>query len=131
MLKKSEMKEYKSLLLALRSRIRGDVQQLTDEALSRGEGGGDSKSPTHIAELGTAAYEQELSLRVAENDQELLNEIDVALKKIVSGKFGACEGCLEEGKSASKASIPKTRLKALPYARNCVSCEQKREELSL
>ena len=76
-------------------------------------------------------YEQEVSLRVVESDQDILNEIDAALKRIDEGTFGACEGCLEEGKSPSKAPILKTRLRAIPYARNCVACERKREELSL
>ena len=131
MLKKSELKEYKKILLHLRARLRGDVEQLTDEALDRSESGGDSKSPTHIAELGTGNYEQEFSLRVAESDQELLKEIDAALKRIDAGTFGACEKCLEQGKSPTKATILKTRLRAIPYARNCVECERKREELSL
>jgi DnaK suppressor protein len=130
MLKKSELKEYKKVLLGLRARIRGDVEQLTDEALDRSQGGG-TKSPTHIAELGTGNYEQEFSLRVAESDQELLEEIDEALKRIDAGTFGACEGCLEEGKPPSKVMILKTRLKAIPYARNCVECERNREDLSL
>ena len=131
MLKKLELKEYKKKLLGLRARLRGDVEQLTDEALDRSESGGGTKSPTHNAELGTGNYEQEFSLRVAESDQELLKEIDAALKRIDTGTFGACEGCLEEGKSPSKAMILKTRLRAIPYTRNCVECERKREELSL
>ena len=50
MLKKPELTEYKNTLLSLQARLRGDVAQLTDEALDRSEGGGDSKSPTHNAD---------------------------------------------------------------------------------
>ncbi len=131
MLKKAELAEFKQILLSLQARLRGDVQRLTDEALDRNDGGGDSKSPTHIAELGTQTYEQDFSLRVVESDQEVLDEIHAALQRIEDGTYGACERCLEEGKTSSKALIPKTRLKAIPYARNCVACERKREELSL
>ena len=35
---KSEVKEFRELLERLRSRLRGDVQQLTDEALTKGDG---------------------------------------------------------------------------------------------
>ncbi len=49
MLKKTELTEFKSALLLLQARIRGDVQQLTREALDRNDGGGDSKGPTHLA----------------------------------------------------------------------------------
>jgi DnaK suppressor protein len=130
MLKKSELSEFKKALLALQARIRGDVQQLTREALDRNDGGGDSKSPTHIAELGTQTFEQDFSLRVAESDQDVLAEIDAALKRIDAGTFGSCQACLELGKSLAKSVIPKTRLKAIPYARNCVDCERKREKLT-
>lgn len=130
MFKKAELNEFRSALLSLQARIRGDVQQLTREALDRNDGGGDSKSPTHIAELGTQTFEQDFSLRVAENDQDVLAEIEAALKRIDAGTFGACLSCLEEGKTAAKALIPKLRLKAIPYAKNCVECERKRENLS-
>jgi DnaK suppressor protein len=130
MLKKPELMEFKSALLLLQARIRGDVQQLTREALDRNEGGGESKSPTHIAELGTQTFEQDFSLRVAESDQDVLAEIEAALKRIEAGTFGACLACLEEGKTAAKALIPKLRLKAIPYAKNCIECERKRENLT-
>jgi DnaK suppressor protein len=130
MLKKTELTEFRGVLLSLQARIRGDVQQLTREALDRNENGGESKSPTHIAELGTQTFEQDFSLRVAESDQDVLSEIEAALKRIDAGTFGACMSCLEEGKTAAKALIPKARLKAIPYAKNCVECERKRENLT-
>jgi DnaK suppressor protein len=131
MLKKSEIEQYKLLLLSAQSRMRGDVEQLTGEALDRDGGGGDSRSPTHIAELGTMTYEQDFSLRVVESDQEVLDEIIDALNRVDDGTYGQCEMCLKEGKAPSRSGIPKTRLKAIPYTRNCVKCERKREELSL
>jgi DnaK suppressor protein len=131
MLSKTDLAEFKERLLVLQARLRGDVQQLTDEALAGQEGGAESKSPTHIAELGTDAYEQDFSLRFVENEQETLEEIRAALKKIHDGTYGICEMCAEEGKPTSKTAIPKMRLRAIPYVRNCVQCERKREELSL
>lgn len=127
MLKKTELAEYRTLLLGLQARLRGDVQHLADGALHRADGDGDSKSPTHIAELGTDNYEQDFSLRFVENEQEILEEITLALKKIATGTYGLCEKCLEQGKPPAKAVIPKERLRAIPYVRNCVHCaEQQR-----
>lgn len=128
MLTKPEMLHYKELLLALRARLRGDVQQLTHEALSTNHNG-DRKSPTHLAELGTETYEQDFSLRFVENDQEVLSEIVAALERITEGTYGMCERCRDEGRPPSKSTIRKTRLTAIPYARNCIECERKREEL--
>jgi len=128
MLKKTELEEFKRLLLTLRARIRGDVQQLTDEALDRNENGSESKSPTHLAELGTETYEQDFALRRVENEQETLDEIEEALHRIEDESYGICSACKEAGKSVSKSLIPKARLRVIPYARNCVECERKREE---
>jgi DnaK suppressor protein len=128
MLKKTELDEFKQLLLALRARIRGDVQQMQDEALDRPDNAGDSKSPTHLAELGTETYEQDFALRRVENEQEVLEEIDEALQRVDNGSYGLCLACQEQGKPATKSLIPKARLRVIPYAKNCVECERKREE---
>lgn len=128
MFNKKELTQFRDILRVLRARLRGDVEHLTDGALDR-NGSGDIKNPTHIAELGTEAYEQAFSLRVVESDREILEEIGFALKRVEEGTYGACEMCREEGTAPSKSMIPKTRLKAIPYTRNCVACEQKREDL--
>lgn len=127
MLKKAELEEFQRDLKALRARIQGDVEQMTNEALDRNGDGSESKSPTHLAELGTENYEQDFALRRVENEQELLDEVAEALERINRGTYGQCESCVEAGVSASKAMIPKARLKVIPYARNCVECERKRE----
>src|SRR6185295_13019551 len=103
MLKKNELAEFKSLLMILQSRLRGDVQHLADSALNRADGDNGSKSPTHIAELGTDNYEQDFSLRFVENEQETLEEIAAAIKRIDLGTYGLCEKCLEEGKPPAKS----------------------------
>lgn len=122
MLKIKDLEYFKSLLVQLRSRIRGDVSTLTDGALGSEF---DSKSPTHMAELGTETYEQDFSLRMMEGEQEVLDEIRAALKRMDDGTYGICEHCLAEGKSPAKSMIPKMRLKIIPYARHCVSCAEK------
>lgn len=128
---KKDSEKFKELLLVLKTRVRGDVEQLTDEALSGHDGASGQKSPTHLAELGTDAYEQDFALRFVENDQEVLSEIDAALERINEGTYGVCESCQDAGRAPSKSLIRKTRLKAIPYVRNCIECERKREELSI
>lgn len=127
MLKKAELEEFKKLLYALRSRLRGDVEHLTAEALDRNENGSESKSPTHLAELGTETYEQEFALRRVENEQGVLEEIEEAFQRIKDDTFGICAGCQAAGRTPGRSMIPKARLREIPYARNCVECERKRE----
>lgn len=123
-----DIEEFRDLLLTWRARVRGDVEQMTTEALERNGDSSESKSPTHLAELGTETYEQDFALRRVENERELLDEIDAALSRIANGTYGLCMACLEAGVSPAKAQIPKARLRAIPYARNCIECERKREK---
>ena len=126
MLKEDELKQFRQILMAIQARVRGDVRQLEEDAFSGNEG--DHGSSNHLAEMGTDAWETSFSLRMVENDEEFLKEISTALARIDEGTFGLCEMCKEAGLSDSKSKIPKARLKALPYARNCVACERIKEE---
>src|SRR5882757_3739394 len=116
MLKKTELEEFKRLLLVIRARMRGDVKQMTDEALDRNENGSESKSPTHLAELGTETYEQDFALRRVENEQEVLEEIEEAFERLKDETFGVCAGCTASGRAPAKSMIPKSRLREIPYA---------------
>ena len=125
MMSDQDLKRFQQLLIDFGARIRADYQHLTHEAL---DAHADSRSPTHLAELGTDAYEQEFSLRFAESDIHVLEEIDAALSRIKAGTFGLCQSCVASGKAPSKSVIPKTRLREIPYTRNCVACEREREQ---
>jgi len=124
MMKSKDLEQFHDLLVSLQLRLQGDVQTLSTGALGSAS---DSKSPTHMAELGTETYEQDFSLRIMESDQEVLKEIRDALKRIEVGTYGLCEGCVEMGRPPSKCWIPKTRLKHIPQARHCVSCAESLE----
>ena len=122
-MKKAEMKVYREKLLALRARLRGDVNQMADAALnkSRSEANGDlSSMPIHMADIGSDNFEQEFTLSLMESEGGTLEQIESALERIEDGEYGECEEC--------GARIPKTRLNALPYATMCVKCASRLEE---
>jgi len=113
----ADLETYKNRLIALRSRIRGDVSAMTDGALShsRSEAAGDlSAMPLHMADIGSDNFEQEQTLSFIQSDNDTLTLIDEALARIKDGTYGICEDC---GKP-----IPKVRLNVLPYAASCVQC---------
>ena len=120
MLKKSESKEFKHMLLSLRARLRGDVSALADAALrkTRSEASGDlSSMPIHMADMGTDAFEQEFTLSLMEHDGSALEQIEAALVRIEDGHYGVCLEC--------EAKIPKARLQVLPHTPHCVKCADK------
>ena len=128
MMKPEELEEFRKILRLLQARLRGDVEQLEEEALSGGQAGNDQRSSNHMAEMGSDAWDLEFSLQLVESDQGVLEEISHALKKFDNGTYGLCEACIEQGKAEAKARIPKARLQAIPHARNCVECERIKEK---
>lgn len=119
-MKKAEAKDFKSLLLGLRSRLRGDVNALASAALhqTRSEASGDlSSMPIHMADVGTDAFEQEFTLSLMEHDGSALEQIEAALVRIEDGLYGVCVEC--------ESKIPKTRLQVLPQTPHCVKCADK------
>lgn len=128
-MKPEELEEFRKVLKLLRARLRGDVEQLQEEAFSGSEAGNETRSSNHMAEMGSDAWDIDFSLQLVESDQGVLEEIAHALKKFESAPctYGLCEKCLEAGKPESKARIPKARLQAIPHARNCIECERLEE----
>ena len=120
MMKKSETKEFRNMLVSLRARLRGDVTAMADSALrkTRSEASGDlSSMPIHMADVGTDAFEQEFTLSLMEHDGSALEQIEAALERIEDGDYGSCQEC--------GSTIPKTRLNAIPYTPFCVKCAAK------
>jgi RNA polymerase-binding protein DksA len=121
-LKQEEVESFRNVLLGLRSRLRGDLDQMTDEALRRtpAESSGNlSNVPLHMADVGTENYDQEFTLGLIENEQATLEQVQSALNRIDAGTFGRCEEC--------KEPIAKPRLQALPYTKHCIQCARKLE----
>ena len=89
-MKKAESKVYKERLLALRARLRGEVNQLANAALkkNRPEGAGDQSSmPIHMADLGSDNFEQEFTLSLMENEEDTLLAIESALERIEDARM--------------------------------------------
>jgi DnaK suppressor protein len=121
-LRNEDLASYRRVLQSLRSRLKGDLDQMTDEALGRDLGGGSgnlSNSPLHMADLGTDNYDQEFTLGLIENEQGTLEQVNEALDRMERGEFGRCVECEEP--------IAKPRLEAIPYARHCIRCARKLE----
>ncbi len=84
----------------------------------------DSKFPRFDGEFGGAALEigadeveeYDARLPVEYSLETRLRDVNLALRKIKSGKYGKCENC--------KKNINEKRLGAYPAARLCMKCEK-------
>jgi DnaK suppressor protein len=121
-MKREELELFRQTLLNLRARLRGDLDQMTDEALKRNQpdsSGNLSNMPLHMADVGTENYDQEFTLGLIENEQATLEQVNDALARINQGTYGRCEECA--------TPIAKPRLQALPYTRHCIECARELE----
>ena len=122
-LNKKDLTEYKKLITKRKLEILDSIDRISEDTLkkSQKDASGDISGYTfHMADVATDNYDREFSLGLASNDRQMLYELDDALKRIDDGTFGVCEEC--------KSVLTKARLKALPYARLCLNCQQKREK---
>jgi DnaK suppressor protein len=120
---RAELAEYKRLIIKRKNEILAGINHISEDTLkkSQKDAAGDISGYTfHMADVATDNYDREFSLGIASNERQFLYELDDAFKKIEEGTFGICEDC--------KSLITKTRLKAVPYARLCLGCQQKREK---
>ena len=119
---KKELDQYKKRLLKKKEEIAKAMKHIEEDTLSRSQrdAAGDLSGYTlHMADVATDSYDREFSLGLATNAQQILYEIDEAFKRIQEKKFGDCLTC---GKP-----INRRRLRAIPYANMCITCQSKEE----
>ena len=108
---KSTKNLYRTLLLKKRSELLASAKG-TPEALAT-----NVQSPD-VVEFAVRTAEQDVTAVTASLRCQLLREVDRALGRYARGTYGACEGCQEE--------IAPHRLKAVPWARYCLTCQELR-----
>ncbi len=69
--------------------------------------------------LASRTLLEDLTVDSLEREQQLLADIELALDRIEEGDYGVCEGC--------GADISSRRLQALPWARYCIECAERRQ----
>jgi DnaK suppressor protein len=95
---------------ALRRALAGDMSLLRAE---HDESGGDE------IDAAIATEQAELRSQMLNFESRELAQIESALERIRHGRYGRCETCDEP--------IAAMRLKALPYATECISCARREE----
>lgn len=121
-LNSKQLSSFKQLLLNRKELISNNIEEIEKSSLSKSQmesSGNISALPSHIADLGSDSYEQDFNISLVESSKNELEEINEALDRIVAKTYGLCEKCLN--------NIPIERLKAIPYARNCVKCQEEEE----
>lgn len=114
---KRELEKFKTILLTKRAELVGDVATMERGVLSLGDKGGDPA--TDVAEQGSDAYDQSLSIGLAEVDRKLIREIDDAVERIEKKTYGLCE--------MTGKPIAVKRLEELPWTRHSIEAARELE----
>lgn len=121
--KKTDWEDFRKLLHECRKKIVEDLTHLEKDSLnlSQRDASGDlSGYSFHMADMATDNFDREFNIGLASNEQQILNRIDEALRKIDEGRYGVCEVCSKP--------IAQKRLIAVPYARYCIKCQSEEEK---
>ena len=121
-LSKEQKKQFRQLLITEREKLAGEIKAIAQDASkSPREASGDLSVYTmHMADMAADTYERELSMNLVSSEQEILYEIDDALKRLDDGSYGVCQQCNQP--------ITMSRLKAVPYASMCIACQRAKEQ---
>ena len=113
---RSRYAELKDMLEERRRHIQAEVQ-----GRMRGvrADGGKSSDVLDAVESSEADIQEDIEFALIQMKSETLNKIDDALTRLELGVYGNCFECDEE--------ISEKRLRALPFAVRCKSCEEARE----
>jgi DnaK suppressor protein len=111
------LQEQRALLLEERESSERQAESLKAEAeqLAEDMEPGDTQFDEESGEGATLNVERERDLALSAQARAAVDEIDRALAKLDTGRYGICEQCGQP--------IPKARLKAVPYATLCVACK--------
>jgi len=115
MARKDAIIKMRSVLMtrrdALRKALAGDLSMLKE---LREQSVGD------VIDFALDSAQDEINSQLAEVESRELARIENAIRRMEEGNYGQCEGC--------GSKIPLARLRALPYATLCISCQRELEE---
>lgn len=109
------IEEIRLALISKKHTLSRAINSELDEMRDGGEG-------HHLADmddLGGDANDEETSYKILEIESAELDQIDYALGRITAGTYGLCEEC--------EKPIHGDRLRALPFATLCVTCQRSSE----
>ena len=106
----------------LKDKLLQKKQQIL-EAYSKNKAYGmeaDGQGAQDIADKASNSYAKEFLFSLSNSERETLQLVDEALLRIGEKNFGYCASC--EGEMERK------RLEAIPWAKHCLSCQEKQEQ---
>ena len=116
MVEKEAITGIRARLERERASLRKDIESLAAENQAQQD---DYGVGNHVADDATEVFTRERNLALRNNAQDLLAQVNAALRRLDEGRYGICARCGQE--------IAPDRLEALPYAIYCITCQSQIE----
>jgi DnaK suppressor protein len=110
----SRSEQFLSLLIAEKERLEAAVQRSLETLESL------DAERAAVDDQVSLLHEQFVSIRQNNLAHRTLREIEASIARLKRGEYGACQGCDEP--------IAERRLRAIPWTRYCVGCQEERED---
>ena len=112
---KKRLDYYKKKLTTRREELLRNIARTEQEGRQA-----DDDPTVDLADKAANSYTKEFLFGQTNHDRFLLQLIDEALVRIKENSFGLCVNCQEE--------VQQKRLEAVPWARHCITCQEKQEQ---
>ena len=112
---KKRLDYYKKKLVTRREELMKTIARTEEEGRQA-----DDDPTVDLADKAANSYTKEFLFGMTNTDRVILNQIEAALKRINSDDYGVCANCQEE--------LQQKRLEAVPWAKHCISCQEKAEK---
>jgi RNA polymerase-binding transcription factor len=113
------VKDTRSLGELLRERHRMAVEQFEAQLAEAMQLRGSSSEPGDVADLGALVADTEQMEIVTATLRQQVLRLQEAVDRFDAGRYGTCESCGN--------GIPQARLELLPWATQCVPCQERAE----
>lgn len=115
---KKKLDFYKSLLLKEKQEVLKEILE-TDES-AKSLLAEEEHNVNDSVDIANLTIDQNLLKTVNQKNQEKLNAIEAALKRITEKSFGICVSC--------GSKIEDNRLEAVPWATKCITCKNSEQK---
>src|ERR1700726_1952671 len=112
---KKRLDYYRKKLVARREELMKSIARTDEEGRQA-----NWEKAVGLADKAANSYTKEFLFGMTNTDRTILNMIDAALKRIQVDEYGVCANCQDE--------MQQKRLEAVPWAKHCISCQEKMEQ---
>src|SRR3984893_7678911 len=112
---KKRLEYFKKKLSTRRDELMKTIARTQEEGRTT-----DDDQTVDLADKAADSYTKENHSDTTNTDRTILNMIDAEWKRIQVDEYGVCANCQDE--------MQQKRLEAVPWAKHCISCQEKMEQ---